>query len=123
MRIDTLASVAATLVLWVSLASAWAGNEFTGVTPPTSRDPGVIHSGLDRHSEGRWYRGEHDGRYGWWWVVGRDWFAAKRPARLAPELYVPHGEAKGWWYLCPDNSAYYPFVTRCLAKWVRVQPH
>lgn len=22
---------------------------------------------------GRWYRTKHDGRLGWWWVVGRGW--------------------------------------------------
>jgi len=113
MRFAALAAILATVLLSIALAAR-------SLADPAGN--GIVHIASDHHVDGHWFRGEHNGRYGWWWVVGRDWFAVDRPAQLAPELYTPPHRTKGWWYLCPDNLAYYPFVTSCMADWMRVQP-
>lgn len=111
-----------TLLMCLGLVASYArANETVTVSPPVVQDS-VVHSGPTHTVNGHWYRGTHKGKHGWWWIVGEDWFYAKRPNRLSPERYVPPGEAPGWWYMCPDNATYYPFATKCLSRWVRVQP-
>jgi hypothetical protein len=124
MRTPTLAAIAATLMLWVGFASALAdrqGNEAVTANPGSSESTAITQP-ESQDISGHWYRGEHNGRHRWWWIVGREWFPIDRPAALAPERYAPPHLSSGWWYLCPDNLAYYPFVPRCMSRWVRVRP-
>ncbi|MGA7181119.1 MAG: hypothetical protein WBX11_16255 [Thiobacillaceae bacterium] len=50
---------------------------------------------FDRHDldhwryDGRWRHGWHDGRIGWWWVVGGIWYFYPAPLYPYPDPYVP----------------------------------
>ena len=91
--------------------------------------PSPYHWHGDRHIYGRdywrhgsWYHGRHDGRYGWWWLVGPDWYFYNAPVYPYPDSYTPPGEAPGWWYWCEDFQEYYPYVTYCPSGWVATAP-
>jgi len=71
---------------------------------------------------GRWYHGSHDGRFGWWWTIGPQWFFYDRPTYPFPDIYGPAGAPRGWWYWCDVYQDYYPFVTRCPSGWRPVPP-
>lgn len=45
----------------------------------------------DRHhwNSGRWHRGHHDGRFGWWWIVGGAWYFYPQPVYPYPDPYRP----------------------------------
>jgi hypothetical protein len=85
---------------------------------------------LDRWRGGRWYHGHHDGRLGWWWIVGGLWYFY--PARVEPYpdpyqppvVVVPPPAAPAppqYWYYCPKPAGYYPYVPRCAVNWQRVE--
>ena len=38
---------------------------------------------------GRWIHGRHDGRFGWWWVVGEYWYFYPAPSYPYPEPLIP----------------------------------
>lgn len=38
---------------------------------------------------GYWYNGPHDGRLGWWWIVGGMWYFYPRPIYPYPDPYTP----------------------------------
>lgn len=74
-----------------------------------------------RWQHGRWYRGRHDGRLGWWWIVGDGWYFYPRPIYPFPDPYVPPVVAgprvANAWYFCPPSQAYYPYVPTCPVPW------
>jgi len=69
------------------------------------RDDRGPHYGHDRHwrgdihrfhehdvvrwRAGRWHHGRHDGRLGWWWVVGGVWYLYSAPVYPYPDPYQP----------------------------------
>jgi len=75
---------------------------------------------------GRWIHGPHDGRMGWWWIVGDGWYFYNAPVYPYPDPYTPptvvvEGAPAGatvYWY-CPSVGAYYPYVAECPTPWVR----
>ena len=76
---------------------------------------------------GRWHHGRHDGRIGWWWIVGGLWYFY--PVRVAPYpdpyqppvVVVPPPPAPPqYWYYCTNPAGYYPYVAQCAANWERV---
>lgn len=77
------------------------------------------------HHSGRWHHGHHDGRIGWWWIVGgartfypnRDFSYPYRPPAYVPAPPPPAGE---YWYYCASPAGYYPYVARCRVAWQRV---
>lgn len=79
---------------------------------------------------GRWFRGAHGGRSGWWWVVGPSWYWYPAPIYPYPDPYLPPplvaspppvpGAPPHYWYYCPNPSGYYPYVPRCFGNWERV---
>lgn len=71
---------------------------------------------------GHWLHANHAGRFGWWWVVGANWYFFNRPVYPYPDLYTPFGAPFGWWYWCDPYQEYYPFVTYCPAPWESVLP-
>ena len=84
---------------------------------------GDIHGfDLGRWQGGHWLHATHGGRFGWWWVVGPDWYMFDQPVYPYPDLYTPFGEPFGWWYWCDPYREYYPFVTYCPVPWESVMP-
>lgn len=75
-----------------------------------------------RWRSGSWYHGVHNGRSGWWWTVGPDWFLFSSPIYPVPTLYGPPGGDPGWWYWCDSYQDYYPYVTYCPSGWRRMMP-
>lgn len=99
-----------------------------------------------RHwASGHWYHGDHDGRLGWWWVVGAAvdtalWYSYARPVYPYPNPYVPPTAAAyvqapapvvaappaqpSMWYFCASSGKYYPYASSCPEGWrpVPAQP-
>lgn len=71
---------------------------------------------------GGWQHSSHGGRFGWWWVVGPDWYYYDEPVYPYPDLYTPFGQSLGWWYWCDASQEYYPYVTYCAVPWESVMP-
>ena len=72
-----------------------------------------------RWQHGRWFRGPHDGRAGWWWIVGDTWYFYPRPIYPYPDPYVPPTAVPtaNAWYYCAPSQAYYPYVPTCPVPW------
>ena len=71
---------------------------------------------------GRWNHGYHDGRLGWWWVVGSLWYFYPRPIYPSPDPYIPPAASlqpapRDVWYYCDRARAYYPYVQSCPGGW------
>jgi hypothetical protein len=68
---------------------------------------------------GRWVHGFHDGRRGWWWTVGPNWYFYPKPVYPYPDPLVPAYAAPGAsaWYFCPPAQTYYPYVPSCPVPW------
>ena len=75
---------------------------------------------------GRWYHGHHDGRVGWWWIVGTLWYFYPRPIYPSPDPYLPPTvivqpspppSRYDVWYYCDSARAYYPYVQSCPGGW------
>lgn len=37
---------------------------------------------------GHWHRGDHDGRFGWWWIIGSNWYFYPTPTYPYPPRIV-----------------------------------
>jgi hypothetical protein len=37
---------------------------------------------------GHWHRGDHDGQFGWWWIVGNNWYLFDEPTYPYPPVIV-----------------------------------
>jgi len=92
---------------------------------------------FNRHEFGIWRSGSwrhirHDGRLGWWWVVGGVWYFYPRPVYPYPNPYIPYivveehpAEDIGPdepppaqnWYFCASADGYYPYVPSCPEGW------
>jgi hypothetical protein len=76
---------------------------------------------FDRWRGGGWIHGRHDGRQGWWWVVGPQWYFYPAPVYPYPDPYVPPvmtaPVAAPSWYYCANPPGYYPYVARCAVPW------
>ncbi len=106
---------------------------------------GDIHSfherDFGRWRAGNWHHGRHDGRLGWWWIVGGLWYfyptpvypypdpyqppvvMVERPQALVPApepLPPPEAAAPQYWYYCEKPQGYYPYVSRCGTAWRKV---
>jgi len=79
---------------------------------------------------GHWFHGPHDGRAGWWWVVGGTWYFYPAPVYpypdpLLPPVAVPAqpappASAPNYWYYCQNPPGYYPYVPSCATNWTAV---
>ena len=83
---------------------------------------------------GHWNQGRHDGRLGWWWVVGASWYFYPGPVYPYPSPWEPPpvvmvnpvpGSAPPppptqYWYYCEAAKGYYPYVSACPAGWIKV---
>ena len=78
---------------------------------------------------GRWYHARHEGRYGWWWIVGGVWYFYPAPVYPYPDPYLPPGAVappvtgpglgspQQYWYYCANPAGYYPYVPQCGTAW------
>ncbi len=72
---------------------------------------------------GKWHHGTHDGRTGWWWIVGLSWYYYAAPIYPYPNPYYPsaviypEGVAPTYLYYCPDPAGYYPYQSYCRVGW------
>lgn len=78
---------------------------------------------MGRWHSGYWHDGFHDGRNGWWWVVGGSWYYYPTPIYPYPDPYVPSPvivtqpqQNAQYWY-CDDPQGYYPYVSACYVPW------
>ena len=134
-------AVAATLVTVPLTANAqhWDHNHWHGdIVRFEAHDMYRWHSGGWRHS---W----HDGRLGWWWVVGGAWYFYPQPVYPYPDPYIPptviveqppvvvqvpppapapvqvvKTPAPQFWYYCEAARGYYPYVASCPSGWKTV---
>jgi len=110
----------------------WRGDDWRGPRGPWHAD--FRH--FDRHDYWLWRRGGwreswHDGRFGWWWIAGGEWFFYPRPVYPYPEPYnyVPlqtvvvqspqplAPQPQQYWYYCDSAGGYYPYVATCPSGW------
>lgn len=101
-----------------------------GAVPAPYR--GDMHRFVDQDAHvwrrGRWHHSHHDGRIGWWWVVGGLWYFYPRPIYPYPDPFLPgdvvyiSGGTGPYWYYCQSAGQYYPYVTYCPEGWVPVVP-
>lgn len=90
-------------------------------------DIGHFHQyDLGRWRGGRWYKGRHAGRIGWWWIVAGAWYFYPAPVYPYPDPYLPPlvtppptpaAAAPQYWYYCPAPAGYYPYVPQCSTDW------
>jgi hypothetical protein len=81
---------------------------------------------------GAWRHDWHDGRYGWWWVLGGGWYFYPEPIYPYPTYIppaivvqqpppVPTGlPPSQFWYFCDNPRGYYPYVASCAVPWREV---
>ncbi len=102
-----------------------------------------------RWRSGSWRHGWHDGRLGWWWVVGGMWYFHSQPVYPYPDFYPPSvvviepppvyvqpalppperlepipapasPPPTQFWYYCEAAGGYYPYVASCPSGWKTV---
>ena len=85
---------------------------------------------------GYWHHGYHEGRLGWWWVVGGLWYFYPRVVYPYPDPYTPPvvvvqptapvtpapnaPPPPQYWYYCNSAKTYYPYVASCPEGWKEV---
>jgi hypothetical protein len=87
----------------------------------------------DHWREGRWFNGFHEGRNGWWWIVGGLWYFYPAPVYPFPNPYTPPdvvvetipvapmgAPPSSYVYYCVNPAGYYPYVPQCYGSWQRV---
>jgi hypothetical protein len=77
--------------------------------------------GIDatRWREGHWWHGDHYGRFGWWWIIGPDYYEYPSAAVVYP---APPPPVQGYWYWCDAYRQYYPYVAACPTGWRPILP-
>ena len=127
------------IATYIGSASIMAALAFlVGVAPSRADDDHRWHGGDMRHFEdrdehvwrgGEWFHGDHDGRGGWWWIVGGNWYFYPAPVYPYPDPYIPPvvmpappppAYAPQYWYYCPNPAGYYPYVPACPTNWMAV---
>ncbi|HXQ51795.1 MAG TPA: hypothetical protein VN802_11925 [Stellaceae bacterium] len=119
MRIIARALLAACLVVFALGGAAMAQRD------DHWRGGGDMHRfhehDFDRWRGGSWFHGPHEGRDGWWWIVGPDWYFYPAPVYPYPDPYLPPVVAapapQPSWYYCTNPQGYYPYVPRCTVPW------
>lgn len=80
---------------------------------------------------GHWDHGRHDGRLGWWWVIGSSWYFYPAPIYPYPNPWEPPATIllndlpplpppTAYWYYCDAARRYYPYVPNCASGWRQV---
>lgn len=88
---------------------------------------------------GAWRHARHEGRLGWWWVVGGLWYFYPQPVYPYPDPYIPPVVIRQYesvettpeivvapataipsWYYCESSRGYYPYTASCPEGWKTV---
>lgn len=83
---------------------------------------------------GHWNQVRHNGRFGWWWVVGNRWYSYPVPVYPYPNPWEPPTVALAnppqsaassppptqYWYYCQASMGYYPYIADCPGGWMQV---
>jgi hypothetical protein len=124
----------------LALAGAVAGAMLFVQPASADRDDARWHGHIERFHEhdwdlwrrGYWRHEFHDGRWGWWWIVGPIWYYYPEPVYPYPNPYEPpvavivHPEPASpesappvpqYWYYCESARGYYPYVPTCPGGW------
>lgn len=94
---------------------------------------------MPRWRGGAWRHARHEGRLGWWWVVGGLWYFYPQPVYPYPDPYMPSvvvtqsepvestpdivvapATASQSWYYCESSQGYYPYTASCPEGWKTV---
>ncbi|GEM_PF-6930079 len=81
---------------------------------------------------GYWVRDTHEGRGGWWWVVGDTWYPYQQVVFPYPDPYTPAHYAQPtvigpstsepyppqYLYYCVSADNYYPYIPTCKEGWM-----
>lgn len=116
-------------------AIAMTSSAFVAADPHGRHWRGDFHPGHDHWHNGHWYHGDHEGRFGWWWIAAGSWYFYPAPIypyssqyaappiiierEAEPITAVPPAEAV--WYYCASSRSYYPYVSDCPEGW-RIVP-
>jgi hypothetical protein len=137
-RLALRAAVAASLVATLFFQAAARADEHRGnERRPDFRPAPVWRGDIHRFHEhdwtvwrgGRWVHGPHNGRPGWWWVVGGVWYFYPAPVYPypspwePPELVTPTPDSPPptqYWYWCDGSQQYYPYAASCPGGWRQV---
>ena len=153
--IGVIGSTLTLAVLSISIASsAYAEREggrdgdHRHQRPQKIQEESIFHGGDIRHFDkhdidiwrgGAWQQSRHDGRLGWWWVVGGLWYFYPQPVYPYPDPYAPPvvvtqpaptvasppmvvapATASQSWYYCASTQGYYPYTAACPEGWETV---
>ena len=80
------------------------------------------HEGWEHWREGHWIHAWREGRDGWWWVLGPNWYFYPAPIYPYPEPPVvvvtpPPQIPPQYAYYCPNPAGYYPTLPQCPMGW------
>jgi hypothetical protein len=122
-RIIVVALALSVLAAAPAVAQEWRGHR--GERDWRDHDIHRFHEhDFARWRGGRWWHGWHDGRSGWWWIVGPAWYWYPAPVYPFPDPYLPPavapappGPGPRVYYWCDNPQGYYPYVPQCLAPW------
>lgn len=140
-KVRPLILLATTLSLLSLSAETWAQGRDRHKTRPHSPAPkaspwrGDIHRFREHDygswRKGRWTHARHNGRLGWWWIVGDLWYFYTAPIYPHPDPYTPstvivesspiivRTAQPHYWY-CSNPEGYYPYVPLCYSAWTKV---
>ena len=129
------------LLTATALATSALADKDDNKNKPNKRGGKSWHGDISRFHEqdwplwrsGLWTHGRHDGRMGWWWVVGPTWYFYPSPVYpypspweppmvvpMAPGGSPPPAPAAIHWYFCPNSNNYYPYISTCVSGWVQM---
>ena len=128
---NTLKQAVAVLLLALCVAGVSLADERHHKNRGHSEWRGDIHRfhehDMERWRGGRWHHGRHDGRLGWWWIVGSAWYLYPARVDTYPDPYQPPVTVvpslptpPQYWYYCANPVGYYPYVAQCAVNWQRV---
>lgn len=88
---------------------------------------GFVRDDIDWWRRGHWEHSHHNGRWGWWWVLGGLWYFYDAPVYPYPVINVPpnitiypNESVENVRYYCPTSGNYYPYSAVCTVPWERV---
>jgi hypothetical protein len=131
----------AVIVLAAAIAIGTGGLPSSAVAQRDRHPPPGWHGDITRFHEhdwalwrdGRWAHERHDGRLGWWWVVGGTWYFYPWPVYpypspwypppieiTAPQTHDPLPPPTPYWYYCAASKSYYPYARTCPGGWKQV---
>jgi len=118
-------------------ARAWRGRRYFG----------SVAVGSPQWRSGYWFHGRYIDHWGWWWIVGPNWYYYSEPMYPYPSIDVPPtyfavvpsapppavpetsapqsppvgsstAKSQAFTYYCEKTKSYYPLSPTCEAGWV-----